>query len=281
MTTKTLSNISKQNEIRTDWRIFRLAISLIVLVSILISGFYLGFSANDTDFANKNQIPNINAIFGYDWLGRNVFNRTISGLSISIICACVSTLLSSLLAIVFGFMQASHNRYISFFATTLSDMVCGIPQIVLLLLVSIALNRGFLGVIVGISITHWATLSKILAGEIKEISKLPWYLFAYKNYSLFKRLKLILPCIVPQILVGAGLMFPHAILHESTITFLGFGISSEVPAVGIILSEASMHLANNVWWVAILPGISLILVTMLIKYTAELIAKLIIQRTKA
>lgn len=280
MVTKVLSNISKQNEIRPDWRIFRLAISLIVLVSILISGFYLGFSANDIDFANKNQSPEINAIFGYDWLGRNVFNRTISGLSISIICACVSTLLSSLLAIVFGFMQASHNRYISFFATTLSDMVCGIPQIVLLLLVSIALNRGFLGVIVGISITHWATLSKILAGEIKEISKLPWYLFAYKNYSLFKRLKLILPCIVPQILVGAGLMFPHAILHESTITFLGFGISSEVPAVGIILSEASMHLANNVWWVALLPGISLILVTMLVKYTAELIAELIIQRTE-
>lgn len=277
MLTNEITNISSHRETIVDKRVLRFALSLFVLIAIVISGMFIFSSSGDVDFTNKNLSPSVNAIFGYDWLGRNVFNRTITGLSISIICACVSSVLSTILSIIFGYMQSSSNRAISAFAGTLCDLICGIPQIVLLLLISIALNRGYLGVIVGISVTHWASLSRILCGEIKEIRQTPWYMFATKNYSYLKRIRLLLPQLFPQIIVGAGLMFPHAILHESTITFLGFGLSAETPAVGIILSEASAHLANGVWWVAILPGLALILVTLLAKYAAELLSDLISQ----
>lgn len=277
MLTNENTSILSPSETLTDKRVLRFALSTMILIVIVISGMFLNSSVNDVDFANKNLPPSPYAIFGFDWLGRNVFYRTITGLSISIICACVSSILSTILSIVFGYMQSSNNRAISAFASTLCDLICGIPQIVLLLLISIALNRGYLGVIVGISVTHWASLSKILCGEIKEIKQTSWYMFATKNYSYLKRMRLLLPCLLPQIIVGAGLMFPHAILHESTITFLGFGLSAETPAVGIILSEASAHLANGVWWVAILPGLALILVTLLTKFTAELLSDLISQ----
>lgn len=277
MLTNENASILSQSETLTDKHVLRISLSMMILIVIVISGMFLISSSNDVDFECKNLPPSLNAIFGYDWLGRNVFIRTITGLSISIICACVSSILSTILSIVFGYIQSSSNKAISAFASSLCDLICGIPQIVLLLLISISLNRGYLGVIVGISVTHWASLSKILCGEIKEIKQTSWYMFATKNYSYLKRMSLLLPCLLPQIIVGAGLMFPHAILHESTITFLGFGLSAETPAVGIILSEASAHLANGIWWVAILPGLALILVTLLTKYTAELLSNLISQ----
>ena len=58
-------------------------------------------------------------------------------------------------------------------------------------------------------------------------------------------------------------MFPHAILHEASITFLGFGLSSEQPAIGIILSESMRYLITGKWWLAMLPGLMLVLTVVL------------------
>ena len=73
----------------------------------------------------------------------------------------------------------------------------------------------------------------------------------------------MLPHLLPQFLVGLVLMFPHAILHESSVTFLGFGLSMEQPAIGIILSESMKYLIMGKWWLALFPGIMLVLTVVL------------------
>jgi peptide/nickel transport system permease protein len=67
-----------------------------------------------------------------------------------------------------------------------------------------------------------------------------------------------LPQLIPQLFVGFILLFPHAILHESAVTFLGFGLSPEQPAIGIILSESMKYLTTGMWWLVLFPGLSLI-----------------------
>ncbi len=54
------------------------------------------------------------------------------------------------------------------------------------------------------------------------------------------------------------LLFPHAILHEAALTFLGFGLPPEQPAIGVILSESMGYLSAGMWWLAVFPGIALI-----------------------
>ena len=73
----------------------------------------------------------------------------------------------------------------------------------------------------------------------------------------------MVPHLFPQFVVGLILMFPHAILHEASITFLGFGLSSEQPAIGIILSESMRYLITGKWWLAMLPGLMLVLTVVL------------------
>ena len=58
--------------------------------------------------------------------------------------------------------------------------------------------------------------------------------------------KHMMPHLLPQVLVGMVLMFPHAILHEASITFLGFGLSPEQPAIGVILSDYGKMVAGAV-----------------------------------
>ena len=69
--------------------------------------------------------------------------------------------------------------------------------------------------------------------------------------------------------------FPHAILHESSITFLGFGLSNEQPAIGIILSEAMKYLITGKWWLALFPGLMLVLTVVCFYTVGEGIRKLV------
>ena len=74
----------------------------------------------------------------------------------------------------------------------------------------------------------------------------------------------MIPIVLPQYIIGLVLTFPHAILHEASVTFLGFGLSPEAPAIGIILSESMKYLVNGVWHLAFFPGLSLVLLVLLI-----------------
>ena len=87
--------------------------------------------------------------------------------------------------------------------------------------------------------------------------------------SWYVATKHILPHIVPQLLIGYLLLFPHAILHEAAITFLGFGLSPHKPAIGIILSESMMYLSTGMWWLAFFPGLALIIVVKLFDVIGE------------
>jgi len=84
-----------------------------------------------------------------------------------------------------------------------------------------------------------------------------------------------LPHLLPQLFVGFILLFPHAILHESAITFLGFGLSPEQPAIGIILSESMKYLSTGIWWLAFFPGLSLIVMVAIFDAFGNNLRKLI------
>ena len=70
-------------------------------------------------------------------------------------------------------------------------------------------------------------------------------------------------------------MFPHAILHESSITFLGFGIPPDRPAVGVILSESMRYLTQGSWWLSVFPGIMLLGIVLLFDTIGNNLSKLI------
>ena len=79
----------------------------------------------------------------------------------------------------------------------------------------------------------------------------------------------MLPHLAPQFVVGLILMFPHAILHEASISFLGYGLSPEQPAVGIILAESMTYLSSGMWWMAVFPGMALVLTVWMIDRLGE------------
>ncbi|MFR4351699.1 MAG: ABC transporter permease [Roseburia sp.] len=237
----------------------------IFLMIVTVTGFLLGERAITTDFSRKNMLPGIPYIFGTDWMGRDMFARTLRGLASSIFIGMLASGVSALIALVLGTAAATLGRRADAAITWLIDLMMGVPHIVLLILISYAVGKGFWGVMVGVAVTHWPSLCRILRGEILQIKEAPYIGIARRlgKSPWYIAKKHIFPQVLPQFLVGLVLLFPHAILHEASITFLGFGLPPEKPAIGIILSESMSYLGTGKWWLALFPGLALVVVVVL------------------
>lgn len=237
-----------------------LAITVFLLAALLVAGTLNGERALASDFSQANRGPGLAHLFGTDWLGRDMLARTLKGLSVSIFLGLLASSASALIALTLGIMAATLGPKADAVISYLIDLVMGIPHILLLVLISLALGRGMKGVIVGILLTHWPSLARVIRGEILQLKESP-YILVSKKLGKGRRwiaLHHMLPNLLPQFLAGAILMFPHAVLHESAITFLGFGLSADQPAIGIILSESMRYLMMGSWWLAVFPGALLV-----------------------
>ena len=227
-----------------------LGISLLFLILVTVLGIVWEDAAQQVDFARKNLPPGTGGLFGTDWMGRDMLKRTVAGLSLSIRLGLLTASLGG------GLMDS--------LVCGLINLVMGIPHMLLLILISYSLGKGFRGVAAGIALTHWASLARLLRAEILQIRESPYVQISEKlgKKPWWIAWNHIVPQVSRQFVTGLILLFPHAILHEAGVTFLGFGLSSEQPAIGVILSESMSYLITGKWWLALFPGAALVLVTL-------------------
>ncbi len=274
--------------------------AVLFLAGIAVAGRLCSEASLVTDFSRKNLAPCLAYPFGTDWLGRDMFLRTLTGLSTSILIGVCAAGVSAVTALVLGLAAATLGKKTDSVISFVIDMVMGIPHILLVLLISYACGKGMKGVIAGVALSHWCSLARLIRSEVLQLKMgIPHILLvllisyacgkgmkgviagvALSHWCSLARLirsevlqlkqseyiliagklghskfeiakKHMLPHLLPQFVVGLVLLFPHAILHESSVTFLGFGLSSEQPAIGIILSESMKYLITGKWWLAL------------------------------
>ncbi len=276
--------IKKKADDKGQWFIYRanlrtktlviIALSALVIISIFVCGYFI--RDIPTNFASANQMPSLEHLFGTDWMGRDMFQRTIAGLGLSIMVGFIASVVSTIISITLG-LFSSFNKFADEVVAGIIDLFGSIPHILLIILVSIMFGGGVFGVIMGVGLTHWTPLARVLRSEVKEI-KTKEYIHLAENLGRSKvwiAIKHIFPLIISQIIVGVILMFPHAIMHEAAITFLGFGLPPHEPAIGVILAESMHYLSSGYWWLAFYPGVCLLIVVLLFDFIGENVEKLL------
>lgn len=253
-----------------------IAATILILIVVVISSLLINSNDITTNFRAMNQAPTFGHVFGTDWMGRDMFARTLKGLGLSVQIGAGASILSSLIAISMALI-GSINKYLDGVIAWLVDLFLSIPHILLIILISIALGGGAFGVTMGVALTHWTSLTRVLRAEIKQIKTSEYVRLSerFGKSKLWIARKHILPLIITQIIVGTILIFPHAIMHEASVTFLGFGLSPHEPAIGIILSESMKYLATGDWWLALFPGLALLIIVLLFDLAGENIKKIL------
>ncbi|BAE82175.1 ABC transporter permease [Desulfitobacterium hafniense] len=246
-------------------------ISAIYLFGILIWGFYMEESLYEVSYTHKFIPPGLEHPFGTDFMGRDMFYRSIKGLSTSLVIGVLASAVSSILALLLGIAAATIGGKFDQFVNWCVDCCMGLPHLVLLVLISFMLDRGVKGVAIAVALTHWPELTRIVRAEVLQIRSSQYVQLSYKagKSKFWVAKEHMVPHVLPTYLIGLVLLFPHAIMHEAALTFLGFGLPAESPAIGAILSEAMVHIATGKWWLALFPGLLLLIAVILFDVIGE------------
>ena len=252
-------------------------VAVCALAIVVASGLVLYGQATATDFTAKNLAPSLAHPFGTDWMGRDMLSRTLAGLSKSVLVGLLAATVSSVIALVLGCAAALGGKRVDAVVSWLIDLMMGVPHIVLLVLISFAIGKGFWGVTIGVAVTHWPSLARVVRAEVLQCRESKFVEVARKLGQSPARIawRHMVPYVLPQFVVGLILLFPHAILHEAAITFLGFGLPPEQPAIGVILSESMSYLSTGAWWLAVFPGLALMATVLLFDVAGQSLRKLL------
>ncbi|WP_461812989.1 ABC transporter permease [Faecalimonas sp.] len=250
--------------------------ALIYLGGIFFWGICMDPSRYASNYADKFMTPGMQHLFGTDFIGRDMFYRSIKGLSNSLIIGVLASIVSSIIALIAGISSAVFGGWIDKFVNWCVDLCMGLPHLVLLMLISFMVGKGVKGVTIAVALTHWPSLTRIVRAEVMQIRSAQYVQAAYKmgKSKIQVAVQHILPHVLPVYLIGLVLLFPHAIMHEASITFLGFGMPAEMPAIGVILSEAMKHIATGKWWLALFPGLMLLIAVIVFDVIGENLKKL-------
>lgn len=239
-----------------------------IVIFLLVMSMGILITKDDlmVDLENTFLKPGFGHLFGTDWVGRDMLLRTVKGLSISMRIGLLSSLISAVIAVIFGIMGPVFGGIVDKVISWLIDFVLSVPHTIIIILISLACGGGMRGIVVGITCTHWTSLTRVIRAEVMQIMSAEYtqmsHQFGKSRWYIAK--EHMFPHIVPQMVVGVVLVFPHAILHEASITFLGFGLPAHEPAIGVILSESMKYLTSGKWWLAFFPGVCLVFVSLMV-----------------
>lgn len=241
-------------------RILLVAACLALVAGLYILAAALGDSGLSTNLAARKTPPCPAHPFGTDWLGRDMFTRTILGLRASLGVGFTAAGVSAVISLLLGAAAGLLGGKIDALVTGLVDMLMSMPHLVLLILVSFALGGGPKGVIIAVAVSHWPRLCRIIRAEVLQLKNADFVRISRRlgRGPAFIARRHMLPHVIPQFVIGLLLLFPHAILHAAGLTFLGFGLSPHKPSIGILLAESMRHISTGYWWLAVIPGLALV-----------------------
>lgn len=246
------------------------------LVSIFLWGLFMNPAEYAVNYENKLLAPGAKHFFGTDAMGRDMFKRCIKGLSNSLLIGLFASAFSSVAALVLGVASAVFGGFVDRFVKLAVDLCMGLPHLVLLILISYMLGKGTYGVTMAVALTHWPGLTRIVRQEVLKLRSAQYVQAARRmgKSALWIAVHHMIPHVVPSYLIGLVLLFPHAIMHEASVTFLGFGLPKEMPAIGVILSESMNYITTGKWWMAVFPGAMLLAAVILFDVIGETLKKL-------
>ncbi|GAB2745557.1 ABC transporter permease [Salinifilum aidingensis] len=202
--------------------------------------------------------------FGTDSGGRDVFVRSLAGLRVSLLVAGFSALVSTVLGSAVGVAAGGLGGWPDRLLMRLVDTVNSVPHL-LLGVVIVALYRGSLtAVVCSIALTHWTTVARLVRSEVLSLRQRPYVDAAIAGGSSRWRILVrhLLPAVVPQAALSAVLLVPHAVWHETALSFLGLGLPPHLASIGNILGDGREAVLLGGWWIVLFPSALLVATTL-------------------
>ncbi|WP_422718075.1 ABC transporter permease [Falsochrobactrum tianjinense] len=233
-------------------------ILLTVVLAALLAPWVAPYAPNKLSIANKLQEPSWSHFFGTDEFGRDIFSRAIYAGRVSLLVSLGVVAISTVLGVILGVM-AGYFRKLDAPISRLLDAMMSFPDILLAIALVAALGPSVMTVIIALGITYAPRLARIVRGSTLVIREMP-YIEAAIGLGLPTwqiLLRHVLLNLASPILVQATFVFASAMLAEASLSFLGVGVSVDMPTWGTMLASGREYM-NNAPWLMLFPGLAIV-----------------------
>ena len=247
-----------------------------IVLTLLVSAVFADFIAHhdpwDLDTSRRFIKPFTDTTFilGTDEMGRDTFARLLHGGRISLIVGIAAMFATIVTGLLVGLVSGYYGGKIDSILMRFTDTILCFPQVFLLLILAAFITPTVISIALIIGLTSWMEVARIIRAQIQYIKKQDFIeasvaLGASGPRIMFREL---LPNAMAPVLVSATLNVANAVLMESYISFLGYGIQPPLASWGNMLTNAQAYFDLSPW-LAILPGIMITLTVMSFNFLGD------------
>lgn len=225
-----------------------------------------------TDTTARNLRPGTPGhLLGTDTLGHDLLTRLLYGGRTSLLIGLSAATVTVLIGVALGVLAAQGPRWLDALITRAADTMLALPLLVVVLALSAVLGGSLAVVILAIAVTSWMPVALITRAELRSQQQRR-YVRAARSLGLSPRQVLLrhsLPGSLPPVASIAAFEIGHAILTESTLSFLGLGVPPNRPAWGTLLQNAQSHLLTGQWYTVALPAAMIVITIIAVNVIAS------------
>jgi len=235
-----------------------IVLTIFVLLAAL-APWIAPYSPSKLSIVNRLKPPSEMFWFGTDEFGRDVFSRTIYAGRLSLLVGAAVVVLSALIGVTLGLLAGFFPKLDTPIAR-LIDAMMSFPDILLAIALVAALGPSLTTVIVALSIVYSPRLARIVRASTLVIRELPYVEAAQAlGISTFHIMtRHVLRNLLSPILVQGTFLFASAMLAEAGLSFLGLGVSPEIPTWGTMIAAGRQYI-GQADWMTYFPGFAIIL----------------------
>ena len=237
------------------------AILLLIVLGCVCAEWIMTKDPTYMDLLNYNKAPDREFLFGTDTMGRDIFSMIWYGGRISLIIGGLSTVISTLIAMIVGAFSGMAPAWLDEALMRFTEIFLSVPSLLLIILLQAIMGQAtVLSLSFVIGVTSWTSIAKVVRTEVRQIRNSEFVIASRCMGGGFFHIlwKHLAPNFFSAIMFMGIMNVRTAMMSEATLSFMGIGLPVEIITWGSMLSLAEKALMTGSWWIILIPGLFLV-----------------------
>lgn len=232
-----------------------------VAITSLSSPYFSEWHFEQMDFESMEAKPSLEHWFGTDQVGRDVYVRTMRGISISLAVSLLATTISIIIGVLWGTLSGYLGGKTDELMMRTVDILYSLPFILIVILLTVVFGPNIYLLFATLGAIYWLDMARIVRGQTLKLKNAPFILAAKIQGAgtLSIIIRHVIPNIKSPIVIYGTITVPAIILAESFISFLGLGIQEPQTSLGVLISDGIPSMETSPWLLAF-PSVCLIVI---------------------
>jgi peptide/nickel transport system permease protein len=257
--------------------ILGIIITLALIIMTIIGPWITPYNPSKTRVGPIRNPPSQQYPMGTNQLDQDMLSRILVGGAIMLQVAALSVLLCFLIGVPVGLFSSYVGGFLDSTVSLVIDALYAFPGLVIAIAIAAMLGPGVVNMALSIAVVYIPSYFRIVRSQVLSIKELTYVEAARASGAKWHTIlsRYVFPNIIPSIVVVATVNFADAILTAAGLTFIGLGVTYDIPDWGWDLKNGWTFLASGAWWIITFPGLMIILLALGFTFIGEGLSELV------